>query len=325
MRLWTWHALAEGADAVVYFRWRAARFGFEQYHSGLLHHDATPATGYRELLAMRDERAIMAAISQHPTQAEVALLLDYDDLWAIQIQPHREDFSYYRHLFVFYRALTRQGIPADIVSPDADLSRYKLIVAPSAFLADAALAERLAAAAHAGGTVLFGVRSGFKTPSNLVTDQPLPGALRGLVGATVTDWGSLPPGQGCELVADLPGLAGQASTWVEALAPEPDTAALARYTDGPFAGDAALTARAVGRGRALYLGWYPTGAQAEAILGHLADGAGVLRLADDLPAGVVVARRGPYTLLLNFTDGPRMARVAGAAVEVGPRDLRVVS
>ena len=50
VRLWTWHALAEGADAVVYFRWRAVRFAFEQHHSGLLHHDATPATGYRELL-----------------------------------------------------------------------------------------------------------------------------------------------------------------------------------------------------------------------------------------------------------------------------------
>jgi beta-galactosidase len=324
VHLWTWHALAEGADAVVYFRWRAVRFAFEQHHSGLLHHDTTPAIGYQELLAMRDERATMAEISKYPVQAEVALLLDYDDLWAIQIQPHREEFSYYRHLFVFYRALTRQGIPADIVSPDADLSRYKLIVAPSAFLADAALAERLAAVAHAGGTVLFGVRSGFKTLSNLVTDQSLPGALRGLVGAAVTDWGSLPPGIGCELVADLPGLTGPASTWIEALAPEPDTAALARYADGPFAGAAALTARAVGRGRALYLGWYPTEAQAEAILGHLADEAGVLRLVDDLPAGVVAARRGPCTLLLNFTDGPQTVRMAGAAVEVGPRDVRVL-
>ena len=145
VRLWTWHALAAGADAVVYFRWRAVRFAFEQHHSGLLHHDATPAIGYQELLAMRDERATMAEISKHPVQAEVALLLDYDDLWAIQIQPHRQDFSYYRHLFLFHRACEKLGIPADIVSPDADLSRYKLIVAPSAFLADAALAERLTA------------------------------------------------------------------------------------------------------------------------------------------------------------------------------------
>ena len=125
MRLWTWHALAEGAEAVVYFRWRAVRFAFEQYHSGLLHHDATPATGYRELLAMNAERSLMEAVAAHAPAAEVALLLDYDDLWAIQVQPHREDFTYHRHLFVFYRALAKLGIPADIVSPDADLSRLQ--------------------------------------------------------------------------------------------------------------------------------------------------------------------------------------------------------
>ncbi len=324
MRLWTWHALAEGAEAVVYFRWRAVRYAFEQYHSGLLHHDTTPATGYRELLAMRDERAEMAAIAAGKPAAEVALLLDYNDVWALQIQPHRQDFSLQRHLFVFYRALVKQGIPVDIVAPDADLGRYKVVVAPSAFLADEALAGRLAVFTQAGGTVLFGVRSGFKTASNVVTDQPLPGVLRGLAGATVSDFGSLPPGIGCALETQLPGLGGPAAVWVEALAPEPATAALAEYVDGPFAGSAALTERAVGAGRALYLGWYPTAAQAAAIMAHLAEQAGVVRLADDLPAGVIAARRGPVTLLLNFTDEPQTVRVTGAAVEVGPRDVRVV-
>ncbi len=324
VRLWTWHALAEGADAVVYFRWRAVRFAFEQYHSGLLHHDATPATGYHELLALRDERPEMAAIAAGAPAAEVALLMDYDDVWALQIQPHRQDFSYQRHLFLFYRALVKQGIPADIVAPDADLARYKVVAAPSALLADEALADRLAAFAEAGGTVLFGVRSGFKTVSNVVTDQPLPGVLRGLVAATVRDFGSLLPGIGYGLETQLPGLTGPAAVWVEALAPEPETAALARYADGPFAGAAALTEHTVGRGRALYLGWYPTEAQAAAIMAHLAAQAGVARLADDLPAGVIAARRGPAIVLLNFTDEPQTVRAGGVAVAVGPRDVRVL-
>ena len=325
VRLWTWHALAEGAEAVVYFRWRACRFAFEQHHSGLLHHDASPATGYRELLAMRAERDLMQAVAAHPSAAEVALLLDYDDVWAIQDQPHRQDFTYQRHLFVFYRALAKLGIPADIVSPDADLSRYKLVVAPSSYLAGAPLAERLAAFAGAGGTVLFGVRSGFKTASNLVTDQPLPGVLRDLVAATVTDWGSLLPGIAFGLETGLSGLVGSAAVWAEALAPEPGTVALARYADGPFAGAAALTDATVGSGRVLYLGWYPTEAQVAAIAAYLAGAAGVARLVEDLPTGVVAARRGPYTLLLNFTDETQIVQAAGEAIEVGPRDVLVLS
>ncbi len=324
VRLWTWHALAEGADAVIYFRWRAVRFAFEQYHSGLLHHDASPATGYRELLTMRDERDLMAAVASCPPTAEVALLLDYDDLWAIQIQPHRADFGHQRHLFLYYRALAKLGIPADIIPSDADLSRYKLIIAPSAFLADGALAQRLAAYANSGGTVLLGVRSGFKTSTNLVTDQPLPGVLCDLVAVTVTDWGSLLPGVGCGLETGLPGLAGPAEFWIEALLPESGTTILVRYADGPFAGAAAFTEHTVGGGRALYLGWYPTEAQASAIVSHLAGRTGVVRVADDVPAGVVAARRGPYRLLLNFTEGPQVVRIAGTAIEIGPRDVQVL-
>jgi len=139
----------------------------------------------------------------------------------------------------------------------------------------------------------------------------------------VTDWGSLLPGTGCDLTTDLPGLEGRASFWVEQLAPDPGTVVLASYAFSPFGGSAALTARATGSGQVLYLGWYPTEAQASAILGHLAAGAGVARLAEDLPAGVMAARRGPYTLLLNFTDAPHTVRTGGRAVEVGPRDVRV--
>jgi beta-galactosidase len=324
VRLWTWHALAEGAEAVVYFRWRAARFGFEQHHSGLLHHDATPATGYGELLAMRAEREAMEAMCAQRAASEVAVLLDYDDLWALQVQPHRKDFAYPRSLFLFWRAFEKSGIPADVVSPQADLARYKIVVAPTAFLIDEASAARLDAYVRSGGTPLIGVRSGFKTASNLVTDQALPGALHDLVGATVTDWGSLPPGVGFGLATDLPGLVGQATTWIESLAPEDGTTALAHYTDGPFSGSAALTEHGAGAGRTFYLGWYPTEAQASAVLRHLAAAAGVTLLADELPDGVVATRRGPYTLLLNFTEDVQAVRIAGQAVQVGSRDLKVL-
>ena len=43
LRLWTWHAIGSGADAVIFFRWRAVLNAQEQLHSGLLKHDGTPA------------------------------------------------------------------------------------------------------------------------------------------------------------------------------------------------------------------------------------------------------------------------------------------
>ncbi len=324
VRLWTWHALASGAEAVLYFRWRAGLYAQEQFHSGLFHHDASPAAGYADLEAMKAERALMAQIASSPHEAQVALLLDYDSLWAIQLQPHHRDFDYMRHLFVYYRALQRLGLPADIVSTDADLSPYRVVIAPTAALATEQLAGSLKAFAQAGGSVLLGVRSGCKTRSNRFTDLPLPGVLRDLVGVTVRDWHSLPPGVGYDLSSSIPGLKGPAAVWAEALDPGGSAIQVrADYTSGPFSGRAALTERKSRTGRLFYLGWHPTGAQAEAILAYLAEQAGLVAQAT-VPDGLIASRRGPHLILLNFTDEPVAAGVQGRSVLVGPRDVQVV-
>ena len=69
--------------------------------------------------------------------------------------------------------MSRLGIPVDLVSSDADWSRYRLLLAPTAHLGTPTLAEKLTRFVSDGGTLLMGVRYGFKTESNLVTDQPM--------------------------------------------------------------------------------------------------------------------------------------------------------
>lgn len=302
-RLWCWHALAAGADTILFFRWRAALMAHEQYHSGLLRHDGTTAVGFHDLRTMQTERELMAQIAAEPYQAEVALLFSYDDLWALQEQPHRTDFGYLRLAFVYYQALQQLGIPVDIVPPNADLSRYKLVIAATAHIVTDTMAVTWASYVAAGGWLLVGIRSGFKTASNRVTDQPLPGLLHHLVGATVEDWQSLPERVGWPLTTTIPGLHGPATTWVETLQPH-SARPLASYEDGM----AALTENEVGDGRVLYNGFYPTTAQATAVLNYLAHQTNIVPIAK-LPPGMLAARHGRYTILLNFTDQPLTAVV----------------
>ena len=325
IRLWTWHALAHGANGIVYFRERAALPAQEQYHSGLLKHDGTPALGYRELEAMAAERALMEAVVAHRPTARVAIRYSYDDLWALQIAPHRKDFLYQRLVFVWYAALQRLGVEADLVPPGADLDPYRLVIAPTAHLIDGAEADRLAAFVEAGGAVVFGVRSGAKRPDNAFTDEPLPGAVRELVGAIVTQWGALPDSVRFNLSEQTPGWsAGGAGLWVESLEPltGDDVRPLATYQDGPWAGMTAATDRRTGRGRVTYVGWYPTLGQAEALLARILPDLEV-PFEDGLPAGLVVSHRGPYTILMNFTDQPLRTTVAGVVCEVAGRDVVV--
>ena len=321
VRLWTWHALACGAEAVVYFRWRASLYGHEQHHSGLLKHDGTADQGYRDLLALLPEHETMQKVSQAPFETQAAVLFDFDDLWALDLQPHNQDYSYISHLFLYYRTLQQLGIPVDLCPRQADISRYKLLIAHTSWLADQALASRLQDYVQAGGTLLFGVRSGYKTPANTVCAQPLPGPLRELVGAQVSDWHALLPGISYEVESRLPGLAGRSRIWAESLQPmgeargKEKVETLARYTSQPFQGQAALTQRKLGQGNVLYLGWYPSQTQARALLLHLSQLAGLERLAE-LPPGMIAVRRGGATLLFNFSD-------RNLSVRVGSRDKLV--
>jgi beta-galactosidase len=332
VRLWTWHALASGAEAVVYFRWRAGLYAQEQFHSGLLYHDASPAVGYADLEAMETERSLMSEIASAPHVAQIAFLLDYDSLWATQLQPHHREFDYMRFVFVFYRALQRLGLPSDVISVDADLGSYKLIIAPTAFLASRQLAISLKKFAETGGMILLGVRSGSKTTSNQFTDHPLPGPFRDLLGITVSDWHSLPPGIGYDINSRIPDLVGAATVWAEALQPaifgsqskDPNLQILAHYDSGPFSSHAAMVEHKVGAGRALYLGWYPNESQAAVIMDYLAEQAGVLSLAT-LPDGLIVSQHGRHIILLNFTEEPQQATVQGRNVWVGPRDVEIVT
>ena len=318
-RLWSWHALMEGADTIVYFRWRPTIFAHEQYHSGVLKQDGTPDFGYYEHLKLAQEKELLDELTDQPFTADVAIVFDFNDLWALQLQPHRKDYHYLRHLYVYYHALNRMGIPVNLVSPNADLSPYKLVIAPTAHLAGEETAVYLTTYVQNGGTLLMGVRSGFKTPTNLVTTKPLPGELRELIGADVTSWRSLPKEYELPLQTEIPNLVGPATYWADTL--KPDTAtALAEFTTGE---GAALTENVVGNGRCLYQGFYPTPEQAEALLTHLTGQLGIESIAK-LPHGMLAYKRGPYTVVMNFTDETLEAVVGETAVSVPPRDVLVI-
>jgi beta-galactosidase len=338
VRLWTWHALATGADTSVYFRWRACLFAQEQYHSGLLHHDASPDLGYREVASLAPGREAMARVAGVPSGARVALLYSYDDLWALELQPHRAGFSCLRLVFAWYRALARLGIAVDLVPASArqreatgqrPLAAYRVIVAPTLHLSDDAGVAELTTWVEGGGRLLLGVRSGFKTPSNRVTPEPLPGALRALAGAVVTDWHGISPGVVYPVAwQGVPGLgAAETAVWAEALAPDAGTSVLARYPSGPFAGAAAVTEHATGAGSVVYLGVHPALDVCAALLARAADAAGIECLAAPdamLPDGLLAVRRGGEAIVLNFTDGPISARVGGVPVEIGARAAALV-
>ncbi len=186
VRLWTWEALAHGAEAVCYFRWRQAPFGQEQNHAGLLRPDGAPAEALAEAKKVAEELSELDPLQ--PIQAPVALIFDYESAWVIDTQPQGADFSYFGLVFDAYRALRRAGLSVDILSPDAALDSYRLVLAPGLAVFGQNLKARLA---EHSGTVILGPRTGSRTP-NVSIPLPLPPAVPGL-DCQVDFVESLPP------------------------------------------------------------------------------------------------------------------------------------
>ncbi|KAF0174747.1 MAG: bgaB [Rhodobacteraceae bacterium] len=186
-RLWAWEAFAHGAEAVCYFRWRQASFAQEQMHAGLLRPDSVPAQAYEETAQVAAELAQIPDVST--ARADAALVFDYASAWAWETQPQGRDFSYFRLVFDAYKALRKLGLNIDILPPDtADLSAYKLVLAPGVATLSAPFLDALAI--HQG-IALIGPRSNSKT-AEFAIPLPLPPNLPGLT-ATVARVESLPP------------------------------------------------------------------------------------------------------------------------------------
>lgn len=308
MRLWAQYAVAHGADVVSYFRWRQCRMGQEQYHSGLLAQDGSFDAGYHEAVDAASEFDGLSTTDRSGTSegqlaapdADVALLHDYENLWALEIEPNSPDFDYWRHLETYYRALRERSVTVDVAHPASGLSGYDAVVAPTLYLVDDERADALEAYVADGGELLLTMRSGMKDPYNKLHDARKPGPLRELVGAEVDQHESVPDTMESDVVYD--GQRFECRVWNEWLSPIDEHTDVVGQYDGELAdGETAIVHNAVGDGGVTYVGTWPGTDLAGALVGDLLDRAGV-ETTDALPEQVRYMRRNGLTWVANFRE-----------------------
>ncbi len=324
MRLWTYQAIAHGADAMIYFRWRSALFGAEQFWHGVLDHDGRPRRRYWETQRIGSElERVGDQVMGATTRARAAVIHSYDSRYCFQAQPNHDDFDYVRLLESYYSVLYRHNIMVDIVTPTGDLDEYQLVVAPALHVLSKEAAANLQSFVENGGTLLLTARSGVKTEANSVVELALPGLLSEICGVEVEEFDALPAGKAVPVKLDLPGQdAGgesvQCELWVDVLSPT-TAQVVARYQEGYYAGEAAVTLNAFGRGRAVYVGALGGDALHERIVDWLI---GEIGLAPALlaPVGVEAVERrsaaGPLLFLLNHTSLPQEVGLPGPMTDL---------
>lgn len=296
--------LARGADGLGFFQWRASRSGAEKFHSAMIPHAGTESRVWREVTALGADVARLGALQGTRVVAEVALLWDQESFWAQALEWRPSvDLDHRERVRAYYERLWRDGVTVDLAHPTADLSRYRLVVAPASYLLTADAAANLTRYVADGGTLVVSCFSGIVDENDAVHHGGYAAPLREVLGLTVEEFAPLRAGETTTLVWEPDGRRLTADVWQDHLVLA-DAEAVARYLDGPAAGGPAITRHRHGAGTAWYVSTRLDVAALAPVLAAVYDDAGLVPPAP--PAGVeVVVRRGEdaeYVVVINHSD-----------------------
>ena len=322
MRIWAYQAIAHGADYISFFRWRSARFGTEQYWHGVLAHHGQPGSRYEELTQLASEvKALSPELAGSRVPTDVAILYDYDSLWALEIQPHSLlGISCYELARDYATALSRLGIVADIISAGGDFGSYKLLIVPAQHVSNSQFADKLQEYVHAGGIVVIGARSSVKDEENAVYGEELPAGLRHIVGCRVEDYDTFSylPSESVEVISTN-GARFPAAHLAELLKPDAGASVLFTYSGRYYSGTAAALRNSFGRGASYYLGTYLDTGGLLAFLWPALHEAGIPTIDDLDPAVEVCVRRADqatYRFYLNYDTSKKAVHLVQTGREM---------
>jgi beta-galactosidase len=259
LRMFTYQLIARGAEAILFFRWRQPRFGTEKFYGAVMPHTSREdGRVYKEVAQLGDEVKLLSASTKGTRcEAEVCILYSHDNDWVLQqpLQPNKH-FSLREHIQLFYNALHERNLLVDFARPAEDLSKYRLVFAPSLHLLTGGEADRLKLYVQNGGTLVSTFNTGLVDGNNIAPDSGYPHGLTDLFGMEVQEFDALSPGDENHLTfkGTFPtSHMHPARIWCDLIEPK-ECQVLATYSKDFYAGRPAMTMNTFGLGKAIYIG-----------------------------------------------------------------------
>ncbi len=259
VRLFTYQTISRGANGVLYFFWRQPRIGPEKFYGGILTHDGRGENRvYKEISQIGQElKRLAPALRGTKVTAEVCILYSHENDWTLSLprQPTKY-FNLREHVQLFHTALHDRNIPIDFARPTEDLSKYKLVIAPSLSLLSGGEADILRLYVQNGGTLVATCNSGLVDEHHMAAESGFPHDLTDVFGLEVSEFDPLPRDEENHLAFKGTFHTSQMHTarvWCDVIEPK-GCQVLASFTRDFYAGRPAMTVHTFGSGKAVYIG-----------------------------------------------------------------------
>lgn len=319
MRLWSYQAVAHGSDSVLFFQLKRSIGGCEKYHGAVISHAGHENTRvFREVTELGEElERLGGEILGSVGTAETALMFDWENWWAVEYSSGPSvDLKYYQEALAYYQALHSQNIPVDIIGEDADLSRYKLLIAPILYMTKPGINQRIREFVQGGGVFVTTYFSGYVDENDLVITGGYPGRLRDILGVWVEESDALPEHMANEFI--YKGRSFEARILCDIIHSE-GAEVLAEYQKDFYQGTPVLTCNYLGEGRAYYVGTHSGAEFYQKFLGDICRNHKILPAAET-PEGVEAVKRvrekEQYLFLLNHKEETKEIKVPETAEEL---------
>ena len=253
MRLWSYEALAHGADGILFFQWRQSQGGAEKFHSGMVSHNQdTNSRIFKEVVQLGTEMSRLDELVGTNYNAEVAIVFDWENWWALELDAKPSwEIKYIQQMRDLYIIFHELNIGVDFIHPKEDLSNYKLVLSIAQYLVTEDFSAKVKRYIKAGGHFLTTFFSGIVDEYDRVYLGGYPGAFKEVLGIYVEEFDPMPIGRKSQIKYGETYYTTE--LWEEVIHLQ-GAETIATFTEGYLMEQPALTKFGYGKGTTYYMG-----------------------------------------------------------------------
>ncbi len=292
-------AVAHGSDTVMYFQMRQARAGMEKLHGALISsYGEKDDRIYEECVSLGKRLEGLGRCNSGQVPVQTAFVYDRENIWALEdsFGPRNKDMGIKSLTNKMYKGLRRANLNVEIVDMEDELTGYKLVVAPLAYLHRAGFADKVRKFVTAGGVFVTSYWFGIVDEDDKMHLGAVPHELTDVMGLRETEVDGLFDGMKYKILkaqGATDKLKEEYSFDMLCNLVEPTTAkTLMTYGSDFYAGTPAVLVNEFGEGKAYYLGAHAEDAFYEDLFDYIVEEAGLDRIIEEkLPYGVELSSR----------------------------------